>query len=260
MDEIGEAGEIGGRKIPEPAIRRPWKRLPLLLATLLVGFMLYRWIGPDTVRGILTTGWHWLEAAPPLVFFGSMSLLCLLPIPITLFYVSAGPIYGVVPALLWILPAVALNQFLGHRLANGILRPRIERLIESHGYTVPAVHGKTAQSLFTTVIRITPGFPYFLQNLILGIAGVERTRHLLISLPIQMFYATGFVVLGRSAFEGRVGVAAGALALLVGVSVVARLVHARLRSQAPSLSVSAEETNPSRAPSPASCSSQDERD
>jgi len=236
---MNEIGEIGASAIPGPAIRRPWKRLALLLAAALVAFVLYRWIGPETVRGLLATGWGWLEAAPPLVFFGAMSLLCLLPVPITLFYVSAGPIFGIVPALLWILPAVALNQFLGHRLANGILRPRIERLIESHGYTVPAVHGKTAQSLFTTVIRITPGFPYFLQNLILGIAGIEPIRHLLISLPIQMFYATGFVVLGRSAFEGRVGVAAGALALLVVVSVVARLVHARLRSQAPSVSASA---------------------
>lgn len=258
MDEIDEISEMGERKIPEPAIRRPWTRLSLLLATLLVGFALYRWIGPDTVRESLAASWHWLEAAPPLVFFGSMSLLCLLPVPITLFYVSAGPIYGIVPALLWILPAVALNQFLGHRLANGILRPRIERLIESHGYTVPTVHGRTAQSLFTTVIRITPGFPYFLQNLILGIAGVEWTRHLLISLPIQMFYATGFVVLGRSAVEGRIGVAAGALALLVTASVVARLVHARLRSRAPSLSV--EEADPAREPSSAPLPAEDQRD
>ncbi len=246
---MDESDRFGGRKIPGPAIGRPWTRLPLLLATLLIGYALYQWIGPDTVRESLAASWNWLEAAPPLVFFGSMSLLCLLPVPITLFYVSAGPIYGIVPALLWILPAVALNQFLGHRLANGILRPRIERLIESHGYTVPTVHGRTAQSLFTTVIRITPGFPYFLQNLILGIAGVEWRRHLLISLPIQMFYATGFVVLGRSAVEGRIGVAAGALALLVAASVVARLVHARLRSRAPSVSV--EEGEPAGAPSTA---------
>jgi len=260
MDERGEIGEIGGRRIPEAVLRRPWKRLPLLLAILLVGFGLYRWIGPDAVQRILATGWDWLEAAPPLVFFGSMSLLCLLPIPITLFYVSAGPIYGVVPALLWIVPAVALNQFLGHRLANGILRPSIERLIESHGYTVPTVDGKAAQSLFTTVIRITPGFPYFLQNLILGIAGVERTRHLLISLPIQMFYATGFVVLGRSAFEGRIGVAAGALALLVGASVIARLVHRRLRSRAPSLSSSVEPSDPAGEPSSARFPAEGRRD
>jgi uncharacterized membrane protein YdjX (TVP38/TMEM64 family) len=257
---MDETSEIGGSRVLEPAIRRPWRRLPLLLAAALVAFAAYRWIGPERVHGALATSWHWLEAAPPLVFFGSMALLCLLPVPITLFYVSAGPIYGIVPALLWILPAVALNQFLGHRLANGILRPRIERLIESHGYTVPTVHGKTSQSLFTTVIRITPGFPYFLQNLILGIAGVEWTRHLLISLPIQMFYATGFVVLGRSAFEGRIGVAAGALVLLVLVSVVARLVHARLRSQAPSVSASVEETGPSRDPSPPASPSQDARD
>ena len=210
-------------------------RMPLLalglLAVAVAGFLVFHSVGAEALRATMEAAWARLEQAPPLVFFSAMVLICLFPVPITLFYVSAGPLFGVVPALLWILPTLAVNQLLGHALATGILRPPIERLIESHGYTVPNVTAKSDQALLTAVVRITPGFPYFLQNLVLGIAGVERTRYLVISIPIQMIYATGFVVLGRSAFEGDMGVAVIALALIVALSVGARLVHNRLRAR-----------------------------
>jgi hypothetical protein len=44
-----------------------------------------------------------------------------------------------------------------------------------------------------------------------------------------MIFVIGFVVLGRSAFEGELGLAIFALALIVGGSIGARVLHARLR-------------------------------
>ncbi|HKK51505.1 MAG TPA: hypothetical protein VKA74_07950, partial [Myxococcota bacterium] len=162
------------------SLRSVWG-VAALLALSALAFAAHRWIGSESIRAGVEGSWALLQTAPPLVFFISMALICLLPVPISLFYVSAGPLYGIVPALLWIVPAIALNQVLAHGLCNGVLRPSIERMIESRGYTVPRVTKKGDQTLFTTVVRITPGFPYFLQNLVLGIAGVERTRYLLIS-------------------------------------------------------------------------------
>jgi hypothetical protein len=47
-----------------------------------------------------------------------------------------------------------------------------------------------------------------------------------------MIYAVGFVVLGRSAFEGDYGVAVIAIALIVVVSICARIAHKRLKQVA----------------------------
>jgi uncharacterized membrane protein YdjX (TVP38/TMEM64 family) len=222
------------------AIARLGLRSRLLLGTLglalvagLAAMTLDRWLAPGELQAGLESGWARLEQAPPWIFFPVMALICLLPFPIVLFYVSAGPLFGVGPALLWIAPTLVVNQWLGHALAAGVLRPRIERWIEGHGYTVPRVTRKSDQTLFTMVVRITPGFPYFLQNLILGVAGIERRRYLLISFGVQMVYATGFVLLGRSAFEGEFGVALGAGAALVGISLLARRIHRRLRATTP---------------------------
>lgn len=221
---------------PARALTRPRARVVGgILILSLAAWVLHRWIGLDGLQAAVEAGWAWLELAPAFVFFLTMALLCILPFPIVAFYVSAGPLYGIVPALAWIVPALVVNQLLAHRLANGLLRPFIERLIESRGYTVPRVTTKGDQTLFTVVVRITPGFPYFLQNVMLGIAGIERTRYLLISLPIQMLYATAFVVLGHSAFEGRTGIAIGALALILVASAIARLAHVRLRDRVPTV-------------------------
>jgi uncharacterized membrane protein YdjX (TVP38/TMEM64 family) len=207
------------------------RRIGWLLGIGLAGFLALQWIGFETLVAAAQVVWARLEQAPPWLFFPTMALVCVLPVPITAFYLTAGPIYGVVPSLLWIVPTLVVNQLLGHLLATGILRPWIEGMIESHGYTVPRVTQRSDQILFTLVVRITPGFPYFFQNLILGIAGIERARYLLISLPAQMIYATGFVVLGRSAFEGNLGIAIGALSLIVVASISARLIHRHLRAR-----------------------------
>ncbi|MBW2497034.1 MAG: hypothetical protein JRF61_07140 [Deltaproteobacteria bacterium] len=210
--------------------RRSWLMLVLVVGATAIGLLMLREVAPDTLRSTATQAWSRLQEAPPLVFFTTMALVCLLPFPITLFYMAAGPLFGIVPAILWIVPALAVNQLLGHAIAGGFLRPRIEALIEGRGYTVPRVTKPADQSLFTVAVRITPGFPYFLQNLVLGVAGIERKRYILISVPVQMIYAVGFVVLGKSAMDGEFGIGIGAIGLIFVVSLGARWLRGRMRN------------------------------
>jgi uncharacterized membrane protein YdjX (TVP38/TMEM64 family) len=202
-------------------------------ATLLVALALgaFAVFGPglDAVREAVESIWIRLQAAPPFVYFAAVSLLTLLPLPISLFYVAAGPLYGVATSLFWIVPATIANNLIAHAVATSFLRPRLVAFVEHRGYSIPRVETKADQSLFIAFVRVTPGFPYFLQNLVLGLADVDRWRLVLITLPIHLAYATGFVVLGRSAFEGRYGMAAVALAVLVAASVCARIAYKRLR-------------------------------
>jgi len=179
----------------------------------------------DRTRATMTL----LEAAPPWIFFSVMALACLLPIPISAFYMAAGPVYGVGASLAWISVALAINIWLAHLATSGLLRPFVVGVLERRGYALPVTSNPSS---LIVMVRLTPGLPWFAQNLMLGLARVDRVPHLVISLPIQMAFATGFVLLGESAFEGRLGAAAAALGVIVVASFAARHLHRRLRVEA----------------------------
>jgi len=174
--------------------------------------------------------WAELQTMPPLVYFTTMALVCILPVPISPFYVAAGPLFGFSTALLWIAPSIAVNQLLAHRLTDGVLRPSFEALLSGRGYLIPKPRSKSEQNLLTALIRVTPGVPYAIQNWILGLAGVDHVRYLAISWPIQMLHATAWVLLGQSAFEGRMGIASLAIGLIIAFALVARWAGSRLRA------------------------------
>ncbi len=189
-------------------------------------------LGVDDFRdltSLVQEAWADLQTMPAPVYFTVMALACILPVPISPFYVASGPLFGFVTALLWIAPAVAVNQLLTHGLADSVLRPWLERLLARRGYSVPKPRTKREQTLITLLIRISPA-PYSIQNWILGLAGIERLRYLAISWPIQMAYAAGWVLLGQSAFEGRFGIAAGAVALILCLALLARWGRERLQT------------------------------
>jgi uncharacterized membrane protein YdjX (TVP38/TMEM64 family) len=198
-----------------------------------LGLLFLREVGVDVFLGWVTGAWERLQSAPPIVFFGTMALLTVFPVPLSPFYIVAGPIFGILPSLLWIPPAIVLNNLLSYTLTTTFLRPWLLRIVTKRGHSIPTFESRKDQNLFIAMVRITPGFPYFLQSLVLGLAGVERLRFLVISLSVHMIYAVGFVVLGRSAFDGEYGVTVIAIALIVVVSICARLAHQRLK-QVPS--------------------------
>lgn len=212
---------------------RPSHRLSLAILVL-VGLAALLGLGAlldiGGLGAFVEDAWALLQTTPPLAYFTAMTLICILPVPISPFYVAAGPLFGFAAALAWIAPAIAVNQLLAHRLTDGILRPSLEALLAAHGYVIPRPRTTTEQTLMTALIRVTPGVPYAIQNWILGLAGIERARYLMISWPIQMLHATAWVLLGQSAFEGRFGVATLAVFLIVAFALVARWVGARLRA------------------------------
>lgn len=197
----------------------------------LLGFWFLREIGLDTALGWVEAAWEQLQSAPPIVFFGVMAVLTVFPVPLSPFYIVAGPLFGVLPSLLWIPPAIVVNNLIAHALTTSFLRPRLVSIVERRGHTIPTFKSTKEQNFFIAIVRITPGVPYFLQSIVLGLAGVGRWRFILISLPFHMVYVVGFVVLGRSAFDGNYGVAVAAFALIIVASVVARFAHQRMKQE-----------------------------
>lgn len=194
-----------------------------------LGFLLLREIGVDVALDWVAETWERLQAAPPIVFFGAMAILTVFPVPLSPFYIVAGPLFGILPSLLWIPPAIVLNNLIAYTLTTSLLRPWLQKVVTKRGHSIPTFKSRKEQKLFIAMVRITPGFPYFLQSLVLGLAGVERLPFLVISLAVHMIFVVGFVVLGRSAFDGEYGVAAIAIALIVVVSICARFAHKQLK-------------------------------
>jgi len=190
-------------------------------------------LGFEEARTLVEEAWSWLQRAPAPIFFAVMTLAIMAPLPATAFYVTAGPIYGVPQSLLWIALVLAANALLVHAIGSSVLRPRLEAMVTGRGIRIPRLERPSDQLLFLTVMRVTPGIPYFIQSWAIVLASVDRARFVLISVVVQMFYATGFVVLGRSAFEGRLGGVAFAVAFLVAAGIAARWLHRRLAPDAP---------------------------
>ena len=190
---------------------------------------------PEKTTHLLRQAWDQLLAAPAPIYFGIVAVGLVGPLPVSVFYVAAGPIFGIGPALAWFAPTLALNAVLVHAIGTTAVRPRLAAWIEGRGLRVPLLEDPSDQLLFASVVRITPGIPYFLQSWAIVLAGIRRPVFVVLSVGVQMIYATGFVVLGRGAFEGRLGLAATAIAFLVVAGLVARHVHRRLRGRAPEL-------------------------
>lgn len=215
--------------IPEASRPPRWHAPLALLGVVVVGLGLVATLGLDETLVLAERVWAWLQLAPAPIYFGAMAVALMAPVPATIFYFTAGPIYGVTASLLWIVPVLVVNSLLVHAIGASFLRPRLEALVEGRGIRIPRLERTADQMLFLSIMRVTPGIPYFVQSWAVVLAGIDRTRFVLVSVGVQMVYATGFVVLGRSAFEGQVGGIVFALAFLVVGGIAARWVQLQLR-------------------------------
>lgn len=216
-----------------PAAGRP--SLPWLLlagGVLLAGtsWLIFGVLGTDEIYRLTMLGWERLQEAPPIAYFSVVFIASLLPIPASVLYAGAGTLYGVPTTLLWIAFTAVLANTIIFFICSSFLRPTLIRLVEQRGHVVPTIDSDGDANLLIAFIRITPGIPYFLQNWIIGLSGVALVRSLAITLVIHMVYASGFVILGRSAFEGELGQVALAIALLVAISILARAAHGRIKA------------------------------
>ncbi len=168
-----------------------------------------------------------IRSAPPLLFFAAFVVATFLPVPIALFYLTAGVAYGIAPALTWIAGSLVVSNLIILTASKTFLRPSLEALVARRGHRIPRFESGLDEALFITLIRLTPGIPYFVQNLILAVAQLDLLRFVVLSVAIQMIYVTGFVVLGRSALDGSLTWALAGVALLVALAAGARVMAKR---------------------------------
>ena len=142
-----------------------------------------------------------------------------------LFGIVFGPTHGLPLACLIGISAQAVCTTWTYLLASGPLRGLLSKYILRER-KLPTLTDRNALRL-GLIMRITPGMPYAVQNVVLGIMGLKFKPYLLVSIPITSLYATGFIVTGGAIFQGSVGLVLSGILLIAVLILLTRIILSR---------------------------------
>jgi uncharacterized membrane protein YdjX (TVP38/TMEM64 family) len=210
------------------------KKLPV--AKLVVGVVVLGGIAVLILRGFDVRGaierlLAVIREAGPWTYFVAMALLPAVAVPATVFTLTAGPVFGpklgmpLVVALS--LLAITVNIVITYLLARRALRPFLEKLMTRLGYKLPEMDQGDYTDL-AIVMRVTPGIPFFVQNYLLGLAGVPIVKYLVVSCLVSWTYTAGFVLFGDALLHGKGKIAMIAVSLLVVAAVATHWLRKRV--------------------------------
>ncbi|MGJ8638157.1 MAG: TVP38/TMEM64 family protein [Opitutaceae bacterium] len=85
---------------------------------------------------------------------------------------------------------------------------------------------------FALIMRITPGIPYAVQNVVLGVIGLKLKPYLIVSIPITALWTIGFVTTGGALFKGSAGLAITGVLILIILIMATRILRNRTADHA----------------------------
>jgi uncharacterized membrane protein YdjX (TVP38/TMEM64 family) len=171
----------------------------------------------DQGQGFLETNpWALIAALATLPGFG----FPISPV-IVLFGVVLVPLYGMPATLALAVSAQSLCTTWTYALAAGPLRGLLTRYLLRHR-KLPEMSDDNAIKL-GLLLRLTPGIPYALQNISLGILGMRFRPYLLVSIPTTSVWTIGFVITGGALFEGKWGWAIAGLTILIVLGLATKM-------------------------------------
>ena len=214
---------------PTATTRRLRRNLALLLIPAAISALavLLLWQSHPEVeywlRWILD-GRAFLEANP----WSLIAVLATLPglgFPISpvlvLFGVVLAPRYGMPATLALAFAAQGLCTTWTYALAAGPLRGLLTGYVLRHRELPELTEGNTIR--LGLILRLTPGIPYALQNIVLGILGIRLRPYLLVSLPTTSLWTAGFVITGDGIFKGQIGWAITGVVILIVLVLATRM-------------------------------------
>ena len=210
----------------------PWKMIAMIvvLIAMIAGSFWWLKIHDFNVRLSIDDAIAVLRSAGPLPFFGAMAILPAVGFPISLFYLAAASAFsaqmGVGGVIAASGAALVSDLTISYWLARYGLRPWLEQIIGRTKYKIPVV-AATDQFQITLLVRITPGPPFVVQNVLLGLAEIRFFTYLSISWVVNMLYACGFIIFGDAIIHGKGKVALFGLMALAAVAVVMHFVRVK---------------------------------
>lgn len=122
---------------------------------------------PSAVRDrVAAAGW-W----GPLIFIAVYAVLALLPVPLGLFTVLAGAVFGGIWGVVVVWVGAMIGSLAGFFLARSTIRPALEPLIEKHQGKI--WHYLEGTGVFPVLaIRLMPVAPFVAVNYVAGATGI----------------------------------------------------------------------------------------
>jgi uncharacterized membrane protein YdjX (TVP38/TMEM64 family) len=210
---------------------RRFHRLAGVGVVLGLGALALAWqMGVDVA--MLKDGWMRSEAFlrhRPWWLFGALVILPGLPVPTSALLLLAGTVWRDRPlmACAICLLAIALNMTWTYWVAARPARGLVEKLLAAGSWRIPAMpHGNHLR--FILLLRLTPGFPLFVQNYLLGFFRVPFRLYLTASMACSGLIVCGVVLSGAGVAGGNFMPAITGVALIVVGLVVVQWVKAKM--------------------------------
>lgn len=216
---------------PEKKSTRLWRNSLLLLfsgifAALCLYFFWQAYPDPEDWKDLFHSAVDYMKAHP-WALLAALATLPGLGFPISplllLVGIALGPRYGIPMACALGILAQSCCTIWTYLLASGPLRGVLRRIL-SRRYELPYFDDRNALRL-GLILRITPGIPYVLQNIVLGIVGMRFKLYLIVSIPITALWTIGFIVTGGALFEGRAGLAIVGILLLIVLVLLTKMLQ-----------------------------------
>lgn len=151
----------------------------------------------------------------PAALFWAIVFLPALPIPTSALLITAGLVWHDRPVMACLLSllAMAMNLSWTYWVAARPARGIVEKLMAAGSFQIPELPRGDHLKLIL-IMRLTPGFPFFVQNYVLGFLRAPFFLYLWVSMLCSGIIGTGVVL-------GAVGLGGGKLRwAIVGVSLI----------------------------------------
>ncbi|MFO8026958.1 MAG: VTT domain-containing protein [Opitutales bacterium] len=181
---------------------------------------------PNYWKGLFEQALNYLKAHP-WALLAAVATLPGLGFPISPLLLLVGialvPRYGMPMTCALGILAQSFCTIWTYLLSSGPLRGLLRRIV-SRRRELPQLNDSNALRL-GLILRITPGVPYALQNIVLGIVGMRLKPYLIVSLPTSALWTIGFIVTGGAIFEGRTGLAIAGVLLLIVLVILTKMLQ-----------------------------------
>lgn len=138
-----------------------------------------------------------------------------------LFGVVIAPRYGMPAAVSLAVIAQGICTIWTYALSAGPLRNLLKTYVLKNRQ-LPEMSDANAVRL-GLILRLTPGIPYCVQNVVLGVLQMRFKHYLLVSMPTMALWAAGFVITGGAIFKGQAGWAITGVIILVVLVLATRM-------------------------------------
>ena len=165
---------------------------------------------------------RWCANANPIFYVLALAVLPYLGVPSSFIYFVAGSVYGPAKGFGWSVLGLALNLVLGYLIGTRWLRGPITRWLDRRGWRPEVPPGEFGRLVVLT--RILPGPPLVAQNFFLALAGVPFAQYFILSLPLTLLYAAGFLLTSGALFEGNSKLVILGVSLMVALALFAHIV------------------------------------